>query len=132
VLAVQCAHSLAHLSTLLQVDVSAHGNARLINLVPDEVLNVQADNYSLQDIQFNLVHPDEEHGSCSMQAANSYVGYNALVKDVVEKASTHRYGTSTNGSVVIQVGIRIWSMYFSVLTSILNIMSLSIWRCAYR
>eukprot|EP00953_Heterococcus_sp_UTEX-ZZ885_P026500 14303-Heterococcus_DN1.PRE.2 len=89
----------------VKVDVSAHGNARLINLIPDKLLNVQADNYSLQDIQFNLVHTDEEYGSCSMQAANSSVGYNALVKHVVEKASTHRYGTSTNGSVVIQVCI---------------------------
>jgi hypothetical protein len=85
------------------VDVPAHGTARLINLVPDEVLNVQADVFNLQDIEFNLVHPDKEHGSCSMQAANSSLGYNAFVKDVVEKASTHRYGTSTNGNVVIQV-----------------------------
>eukprot|EP00953_Heterococcus_sp_UTEX-ZZ885_P026503 14304-Heterococcus_DN1.PRE.2 len=87
----------------IKVDVSAHGTAKLINLVPDEVLNVQADGHNLQDIQLNLVHPDEEYGSCSMQAANSSLGYNAFVKDVVEKASTHRYGTSTNGSVVIQI-----------------------------
>jgi hypothetical protein len=101
-LAVQMIHGLAHFSTLVQVDVSARGTARLINLIPDEVLNVQAANYSLQDMQFKLVHPDE-HGGCSMQVANSNVGYCALVQDVIEKASNFCYDSSPSSGVVIQV-----------------------------
>jgi hypothetical protein len=60
------------------VDVSARGTARLFNLIPDEVLNVQADGYSLQDINFEVIKAEE--GDITQK-----VSYNALVKDVAER-----------------------------------------------
>jgi hypothetical protein len=79
----------------VQVNASARGSARLINLVPDTVLAVYGD-ASLQDIELTI-------RSANIQTIYLKDDYNILVKEAAREALAGHNGKTKTTRMCIQV-----------------------------